>query len=455
MKILASSAKVFCKKISSAFSKIATALAVILLSTACNLAYAASEPAQLTDQEKLYGLNLIRKETMYNYAFFDRVPTLEYEKAYKKSVAEVLASKSTLAYYQQLQAFVALLKNSNTYVEMPKGLADYPPLKIEDSLQQAVITAISEELAKKIPLGSIVLGINGQALDKNLREQTFPRIAASSPYSMWEKGIEQALTGKPGSKITVVYLTQSGRISSASMKRDAISNPPKWVTASGVIEKNQNYQASTLEGGIGYINLGNQQVGQTLSQIKKSRSLIRKSKALIIDLRFNQSNSNQLAAGILPYLTRTKLTGPSWKTRIRSTDVDANGHPIGLSWSGSQGADLYPNRSGIKKTVPMIFLISRDMGRGAENLLGYVHQMRNALLLGEMSGDTTTRQVEFPLPGGGRLTVATQRGNYSDKIDYAGYGIQPDYMVKRDPAFFVSDQDKMLQRAIIEVKRRM
>ena len=42
--------------------------------------------AQLSDSDKLYGLSLFWREVSYNFAFFDQVPELDWDQAYKEFI---------------------------------------------------------------------------------------------------------------------------------------------------------------------------------------------------------------------------------------------------------------------------------------------------------------------------------------------------------------------------------
>ena len=67
--------------------------------------YATDELDTLSDVEKLYGLSLFWKEASYNFAFFDQVPDLDWDKTYREYIPKVLATESTAEYYKVLQRF--------------------------------------------------------------------------------------------------------------------------------------------------------------------------------------------------------------------------------------------------------------------------------------------------------------------------------------------------------------
>ena len=55
----------------------------------------ASLSDDLPDVEKLYGLSLFWQEANYNFAFFDQVPDLDWDAAYREFIPRVLSTHST------------------------------------------------------------------------------------------------------------------------------------------------------------------------------------------------------------------------------------------------------------------------------------------------------------------------------------------------------------------------
>jgi carboxyl-terminal processing protease len=72
--------------------------------------------------ERLYGLSLIWQEASYNFAFFDRVPELDWEAAYREFIPRVIAADDLFTYYDLLERFAALLKDGHTGVFPPKSV---------------------------------------------------------------------------------------------------------------------------------------------------------------------------------------------------------------------------------------------------------------------------------------------------------------------------------------------
>ncbi|MBU1821683.1 MAG: hypothetical protein KKG00_09280, partial [Bacteroidetes bacterium] len=74
----------------------------------------------ISDQEKLAGLALVWSEAKYNFAFFDKVPQLDWDSLYLSYLPKVTQTKSTLEYYLTLQEMMARLNDGHTGVYPPQ-----------------------------------------------------------------------------------------------------------------------------------------------------------------------------------------------------------------------------------------------------------------------------------------------------------------------------------------------
>ena len=53
-----------------------------------------NDPLSLSVSERLYGLALIWQEANYNFAFFDRVPDLDWDASYREYLSRVISASS-------------------------------------------------------------------------------------------------------------------------------------------------------------------------------------------------------------------------------------------------------------------------------------------------------------------------------------------------------------------------
>ena len=80
---------------------------------------------KLSDEEKIYGLSILWKEASYNFAYFDQVPDVDWDKTYQAYIPKVVATESTVEYYDVLKQFLALLKDGHTRIMPPNEYREY------------------------------------------------------------------------------------------------------------------------------------------------------------------------------------------------------------------------------------------------------------------------------------------------------------------------------------------
>ena len=101
------------------------------------------DPLCLSVAERLYGLSLIWQEANYNFAFFDRVPDLDWDASYREYIPRVISAEDSFAYYELLSRFTALLQDGHTAVIPPKSLylgLDRPKLMLMNVGNTPIVT---------------------------------------------------------------------------------------------------------------------------------------------------------------------------------------------------------------------------------------------------------------------------------------------------------------------------
>ena len=85
-------------------------------------------------EQKIWILMRVWAETRFNFAYFDQVPELDWDKEIKNAIPKILASENIVQYYQILQELVALLNDGHTFIMPPMEemeSLDHPALEIQ------------------------------------------------------------------------------------------------------------------------------------------------------------------------------------------------------------------------------------------------------------------------------------------------------------------------------------
>ena len=140
-----------------------------------------TDTPSLTKEDRIFGLVTIYSAAKQHFAYFEQVPDLDWDKAFKEHLPLVEKEQNLLQYYRTLQKFIALLKDGHTWVSSPEQLSsqfDSLPLRLEYIQNEWIVTERmpSEEILQEdIPVGSIVVAIDGVPANKYI-ENFFFRI---------------------------------------------------------------------------------------------------------------------------------------------------------------------------------------------------------------------------------------------------------------------------------------
>ena len=107
---------------------------------------------QLTREERISGLEKLWKAVKHNFAWFDQVPDLDWDKALQEYLPRAAREQTNAEYYKLLQEFLALLQDGHTSVGL-KGynwgrhmwqMMEAPPISIQNIRGKAVIVGLAE-----------------------------------------------------------------------------------------------------------------------------------------------------------------------------------------------------------------------------------------------------------------------------------------------------------------------
>lgn len=446
-----------------------TSFICVLLNAPCAI-------AKLSEEQKLYGLSALWKEASYNFAYFDQVPKLDWDKHYQAYISKVLATQTDYQYYRALSQFLAQLNDGMTYVEIPETMVGkqvaFPPVKLAEAGKKAVVVGVAQGLKERLPLGSEITHINGQAVNAYLANEVFPFVSSSTEHIRWHEAIRGnrrlgygLLAGVADSTLAVNFVTPGGDRGQIKLQRQADLSQIDWQLANGVIDDKPSIQFERLADDVSYIALNDFSSMQVSERFKALIPQLQSTSGLILDLRHNRGGNTIVAEEIIKHLTFHDLMGTRAKMRIHNSTYKAWGkyssqyewakkyapYFDGTAWLESEPDIIYASeiQDAEKVVIPTVVLISRETSAAAESFLVYASSAKHIKLIGEPTFGSTGQPLEVELPGGGKAMICTKRETFSDGRDFVGFGIQPDVYIERDVAFYLSEQDKTL----IEAKR--
>lgn len=397
----------------------------------------------LSVAERIAGLSLFWSEANYNFAHFDHVANLDWDKAYLDFLPKVIAARTTREYYDVLMRFAPLLDDGHTKIYAPERLAEKiyarPPLRSRLVQNKVVITAIASPAILKlgISVGDVVEKIDGTEVHAYAEKHFKPYASSSTPQDMAVRLYDYMLFS--GEKDKALHLTlqkPDGREREVTVPRSGYTDV-HWP---------QPYQSRPLGHGIYYFSLDSFENDAGVKAFEKALPAIMKSSGLIIDMRKNDGGSSAYGWQVLSYLTHGTIPTehslvPVYNPLIRA---QFTGNTAWYDLSGSMSKKI-PRKSVFDG--PVVVLIGAQTFSAGEDFIVSFKAMKRGLLVGQATAGSTGQPLMFKLPGGGAARICVKRDSFPDGTEFVGKGIAPDIEVKPTVADIRAGKDPALERA--------
>ena len=174
----------------------------------------------LSAEEKVYGLSVIWETAKTYYGMWDQVPELDWDAEYQAAIARVLEANSLYAYYNELSAFTALLRDGHTQLgcldkdfqtALRTGRGFWvSPISLRYMEDAFILCAAPRSTLAKIPLGSTVTEINGLPTGEYLEQEYGLYVGCFTHGRREEKLAEKMLLREDAKELAVSGLTPDG-----------------------------------------------------------------------------------------------------------------------------------------------------------------------------------------------------------------------------------------------------
>jgi C-terminal processing protease CtpA/Prc len=408
----------------------------------------------ISEDEKIAGLTRFWAEAKFNFAWFDKVPDLDWDAKYIEYLPKVRASRSTLEYYRLLMQFAALLKDAHTGVwgpnEVQRQMSAWPPIMLSLVEGRVLVAQVIDDAlsAAGVRRGVELTAVDGLPVREYADRFVKPYQGASSPQDLELRSLQNSLLGgAPGTTLRLQFRSESGEAIDVSTARLTNAELSKRNTG----PQRKRFEFEMRDGNIAYVALnsfGNQGI---VSDFEKAWPEIKKAGALIVDVRRNGGGSSGYGTSILSYLTAQGGPGEAVKTRLYRPAYRAWGTieewTPERNWDvGSRGEDIFRG--------PVVLLIGPATFSAAEDFAVSFDMVKAGTIMGEPSGGSTGQPLMFKLPGGGGARVCTLQTRYADGRDFVGTGVQPHIRVVPTVADFRAGKDTVLEAALAHLRQQ-
>lgn len=405
----------------------------------------------LPEVEKIAGLSLLWSEAKYNFAFFGRPDALDWDALYVSYLPKVQATKSTYEYYRVLSEFYAQLHDGHTNVNYPRELVNrlgWPAITTRLVEGRVFIDEVRDPALKErgVVHGLEIVSIDGVPTREYGQKFVAPYLNASTAQDLEVKTYEGSLLGGlVANPVALALRDGAGKITNVTLARlndadaDKLPRTP-W----------KRFEYRVLPGNIAYVDLRSFGDQALVKDFDAAFPEIRKSDALILDVRENGGGSSNIGWAILGYLTSDSFSSSQWRTRDYRPAYRAWG--VAEKWYSEPAGKLAPRGPDPYKK-PVVVLTSAHTFSAAEDFAVVFDAMQRGLIIGEPTGGSTGQPLVFPLPGGGSGRVCTKHDRYPDGKEFVGVGIQPGILVRPTVEDFHAGRDTVLEAAVRELQR--
>lgn len=419
----------------------------------------------LTLEQKLYGLSTLWQEANYNFAYFDQVNQLDWNKEYQNTISNVIQTKSTEEYYKVLQQFLAKLNDGHTQVYFPEYIEktfSSLPVLVELENDRYFIVNIAQKLKHKLPLGAEILAINHQPIHKYVKQFVLPQLSSSTVQG-YKKLIEDYLFyGRAGENLAITYMFNEKR-KTISINRNM--NQYGQFVNQVQLAKNESFTFKKMNS-YALVELNSFESGDIIDKFVAKIDQINQTEGLIIDLRENVGGQSIIGLNIAHHIIKGDyIVRMPWKSKHHVASHKAWGNS-GLQLVGYNQVEEYkqfgdlnawlkvnPDPVLLKRgrklvEVPIIVLISENTASSAENFLVYLTQQKSIQFVGTKTFGSTGQPIYFELPMGGIARITAKRNYFPNGDEFVGKGIEPHIFVKNTVQDLLNQEDKQLEKAI-------
>jgi C-terminal processing protease CtpA/Prc len=424
----------------------------------------------ITPAERILTLATFWSEANYNFAFWDRVPELDWDAAFAQYAERALDVKSDIQFFRLAIEFGNLLGEAHSNIIFPRRLwpayGAQPFIELSPVGYEAVVTNVASGLADRIPIGSVVNEIDGVPLRQHLAEEVDPWVAASTPQYQFamslmgeDEQIAGALMGPPGTGLTLSFVDPDGSGKTEEFVRQPLADfvDADWVRR-GRVNKT-HFEWRWLDNDIAYVGIHVFWDEAVVEQFEEIVPQLRaQAQGIIVDVRLNGGGNSAYGEQIGSYFTERPVTAMTWTSPKHVAAYKAWGSRRDDTGEfrayGDGRATLKPQvilvdpAPGQALSVPTVLLQSAYTYSAAENFVLLMQQMPQVTTMGTTTAGSTGQPLVFRLPHGIYAGITTKRDMTPQGEDFVGVGLAPHIEALDSPESIAGGRDVPLERAV-------
>lgn len=399
----------------------------------------------ISESEKLAGLSKFWSEAKYNFAYFENLPDLDWDKTYLEFIPKIQKTKNTLEYLKLMQEFCAMLKDGHTNIwassDSLNNLTNFkPPIRTQLVENKVLITKVLQDSLAKTGLkpGQEIISIDKVPVLEYAEKFVKPYQSASTDQDLLMRTFSyNLLKGPKNQSLTLKIKDIDGKIFTRILPRKGYSK----------VMFTPSYEFKILPGNIAYFAINEFESSKASQKFKALFDSISKTNALILDIRRNGGGDTDFS--ILSYLTDKPI--PYAQNLVRKYVPYYRAQGEGIIWEKLSESSYPPNKTNYFNK-PVILLTSAQTFSAAEDFAVGFKSLKNGKIIGEPTGGSTGQPLAFSLPGGLMARVCTKKDLFPNGTKFVGVGIQPDISIKPSIMDIRAEKDTVLIGALEYLK---
>jgi C-terminal processing protease CtpA/Prc len=398
--------------------------------------------ATMTEEERVAGLSKFWSEARFNFAFFSRLPRMDWDALYLQYLAKVRASNTTADYYRLLTAFAAELHDGHTDITVPQELYDTfyarPGLRTQLIQGRVIITSISSPEITRLGLriGDEIIAVDGFPTKQYAEKNVGPYTSSSTAQDRDVRLYDYRLLSGPADRPVVLKVSDaSGKTHSVAVPRIPVTRrPPRTDKAEFRLLPNE----------IAYLRVDEFDDNAGAQALLDNFQVLQQAKGLVIDMRANGGGNSNFGYNILRMIAQQPFKSSAWKTRNYKAAERAWGNTPG--WFYGSPEELLPDLDH-NFSKPIAVLIGAHTFSAAEDFVAAFHGMHRGILVGQRTAGSSGQPLNFSLPGGGTARVCTKDDTAPDNTSFEGTGFIPDFAAELSVQDIRTGKDSVLESA--------
>ncbi len=425
--------------------------------------------------DRILTLATFWSEAKYNFAFWDRVPELDWDAAFAQYAERALDVESDIQFFRLAIEFGDLLGEGHANLTLPSRLwpayGAQPFIELSPVGNEAVVTNVASGLADRIPIGSVVNEIEGKPLRQYLAEEVDPWVGASTPQYQFamslmgeDEQIAGALMGRPGTEVTLSFVAPDGSGHTEAFVRQPLAEfvGADWLRQ-GRVNK-PHFEWRWLDNDIAYVGIHVFWDEAVVEQFEEIVPQLRaRARGIIVDVRLNGGGNSAYGDRIGSYFTERRVPVMTWTSpkhvaayKAWGSRQDESGeyraYGVGRATIEPQVIMVDP-APGPALSVPTVLLQSAYTYSAAENFVLVMQQMPQVTTMGTTTAGSTGQPLILRLPHGIYAGITTKRDMTPEGEDIVGVGLAPDVEVLDSPGSIADGRDLPLERAVEHLLR--